>query len=122
MKKFSFKNFFYPLVVILFILFSNSLFSKENKNDKILIIEKQINELEEMKRGYESKAIKYANQAERLQFVSRELQTAKKYWVLAEENKQIADKLQKKIDDLKLTKSNMKQKNSGSTNSNKNNL
>jgi len=109
-KKAGLLKVFYVLIVIFFMLFSNSLFTKEHNNDEMLI-EKHINELEEMKRGYESKAIKYANQAERLQFVSSELQTAKKYWILADKNKKIAEKLQKIIDDLKATKSNMNQNN-----------
>lgn len=63
-------------------------------------LDKQITELKEMKRGYESKAVRHINQAQRLQFVQGEQLTAKRYWELAEENKQIAAHIQKDIDEL----------------------
>jgi len=67
-------------------------------------LDKQIEELKEMKRGYESKAVRHINQAQRLQFVQGEQLTAKRYWELAEENKQIAAHIQKDIDELEAQK------------------
>lgn len=63
-------------------------------------IDEQIAELKEMKKGYVAKATKHETQAERLQFLQQELQTAKKHWLLAEENREIAKKIQKNIDQL----------------------
>ena len=67
-------------------------------------------ELEEKKKGYEAKAIKHANQGDRLQFVQGELQTAKRHWKLAKENRKIAEKIQKEIDALKLKKLELQKK------------
>jgi len=84
--------------------------SNKKKYNSVEDIDKKINELEEMKRGYEAKALKNANQAQRLQFMPGELQTAKRYWKLAEDNKRIAIKIQKQIDELKVEKMKLQKK------------
>ena len=71
---------------------------------EVVELDKQITELKEMKLGYESKAVRHINQAQRLQFVQGEQLTAKRYWELAEENKQIAEHIQKDIDELEAQK------------------
>ena len=76
--------------------------SKSGRYDSVEEIDKKINELEAMKRGYDAKAIKQANQAQRLQFMEGELQTAKRYWRAAEDNRKIATRIQKEIDELKI--------------------
>ncbi|NGX33392.1 MAG: hypothetical protein K1060chlam4_01457 [Candidatus Anoxychlamydiales bacterium] len=73
-------------------------------------IDRKINELEEMKRGYESKAIKQVNQAQRLQFIEGQLQEAKRYWRAAEDNRKIATRIQKEIDELKIERMNLQSK------------
>ncbi len=84
--------------------FSNNTKSQANiyQSQEIKDIDSKITELEEMKRGYEARAIKHKNQAQRLQFVNGELQTAKRHWQLAEENTRIATRIQHQIDDLKV--------------------
>lgn len=77
---------------------------KENKTYKNSETNEKIKKLEEIKRGYEAKAIKYANQAQRLQFEESELQKAKKLWKLSDDSKKIAQKIQKEIDELKAKK------------------
>lgn len=68
--------------------------------EEVQEIECQIEKLQKIKKGYESKALYHENQAERLQFIQQEMQTAKKHWIMAEENREIAKKIQKDIDQL----------------------
>jgi len=84
--------------------------SKNIKYDSVEDIDKKINELEVMKRGYEAKSIKQANQAQRLQFIQGELQTAKRYWKASEDNKKIAIRIQKEIDELKIERMKLQKK------------
>lgn len=72
--------------------------------EEVAELDKQIEALKKMKRGYESRAIRQINQAQRLQFTQGEQLTAKRYWELAEENKQIAEHIQKDIDQLEAEK------------------
>ena len=67
-------------------------------------IDQQIIEFQNMKRGYEARALKHENQAERLQFINGEYLTAKRHWELAQENRQIAQKIQADIDRLEQEK------------------
>jgi len=78
--------------------------SSAEKQNEISIIDNKIEELEGMKRGYEAKALNHANQADRLQFMEGQLQTAKKHWKLADDNRRIATQIQKQIDELKIQK------------------
>ncbi|NGX44743.1 MAG: hypothetical protein K1060chlam3_00918 [Candidatus Anoxychlamydiales bacterium] len=84
--------------------------SKSSQYNSIEDIDKKINELEEMKRGYESKAIKQVNQAQRLQFIEGQLQEAKRYWKAAEDNRKIVTRIQKEIDELKIERMNLQSK------------
>lgn len=100
------------LMVMIFFIFIFAIFSASktpysynNKIDaEIESINKKIAELEEMKKGYEAKAIKHANNGERLQYIEGQLQIAKKHWKLAEEYKKIVEKIQVEIDELKAKK------------------
>lgn len=76
----------------------------ETWQQEIINIDKQIENLEKMKRGYEAKAIQHANQADRLQFIEGEQETAKRHWKIAEANRDVAKKIQSQIDDLKAKK------------------
>jgi len=105
MKKF----YFYKIYILLFLalspLYSYKSFSIEKSTAaQIQEIDRKINNLEEMKRGYDSKAIRHSNQAQRLQFIEGELQVAKRHWKLAEDNRKIAIRIQKEIDLLKVQK------------------
>lgn len=83
---------------------------KSYQYDSIEDIDKKINELQDMKRGYESKAIRQDNQAQRLQFIEGELQNAKRNWKLAEDNRKIALRIQKEIDELKVQRMQLQKK------------
>lgn len=83
--------------------------SAETQN-KITLIDQKIEELQAMKRGYEAKALNHANQADRLQFIQGELQTAKRHWKIADDNRRIALQIQKQIDELKVQKMDLQKK------------
>jgi len=84
--------------------------SSSQHEEEIEEIECQIEKLKSMKKGYESKALYHENQAERLQFIQQEMQTAKKHWIMAEENREIAKKIQKDIDALEEKKQSLLKK------------
>ncbi len=64
-------------------------------------IDDQIRELEEIKRGFEAKALRHLDQAQRKQFRERYYLEAKRHFELAEENEQAAEAVQVEIDRLK---------------------
>jgi hypothetical protein len=72
-----------------------------NANQDLLEIDAKIKELTEMKRGYEAKALRHENQAERLQFEDRALLETRRHLQLADENRQKAARIQEEIDKLK---------------------
>lgn len=87
-----------------FLLFSSGdLYSALSKKTQMEIedLNAQIEELEETKRGYEAKAIRHEEQAERLQFEERWFLEAKRHFELAEENREMAKRVQWEIDQLK---------------------
>lgn len=67
-------------------------------------IDRQIDELKEMKIGYEGRALQHQNQAERVQFYKHEQLTAKRNWILADENKKIAERIEDDIRQLEIKK------------------
>ncbi len=91
------------IVTVLLCIFSCSfVFAKAASwKQEVMQIDQQIKDLEELKRGYEAKALRLENQAERLQFKNSEYIIAKRYWELADENRQIAKRIQNDIDTLK---------------------
>nr|NGX52671.1 hypothetical protein [Candidatus Anoxychlamydiales bacterium] len=50
------------------------------------------------------------NQAQRLQFIEGQLQEAKRYWRSAEDNRKIATRIQKEIDELKIERMKLQKK------------
>jgi hypothetical protein len=64
-------------------------------------IDDQIRELEEIKKGFEAKALRHIDQAQRQQFKDRYYLEAKRHMELADENQQAADEVQREIDRLK---------------------
>jgi hypothetical protein len=64
-------------------------------------LDAQIEELEGIKRGYESKAIRHEDQAERLQFEHNTYLEMKRHLELADENWEMAARVQVEIDRLK---------------------
>ena len=64
-------------------------------------IDTDIEQLEQMKRGYEARALKHENQAEYLQFEQQAVLETRRHLQLAEENRNKAALVQKQIDQLK---------------------
>ncbi len=61
-------------------------------------IDQTLEELQEMKRGFEGRALRHENQAERLQFIDRDMLEARRHWQLADENRAKAQAVQDQID------------------------
>ncbi len=74
------------------------------KRAQIEQIDERIEELKEMKRGFEGKAIRAENQAERMQFEDRYLLETRQYFRVAEENRRKAELAQEEIDRLEKKK------------------
>ena len=85
-------------------LFSATPVALSQKETQVQHIETQIHELEEMKRGYEAKAIFHEDQATRLQFDDQTYLDTRRHNQLAEENRAKAAATQKEIDRLKSEK------------------
>jgi predicted transcriptional regulator len=73
----------------------------QTKEERVAEIDRKIAELEEMKRGYEGRALRHENQAERLQFEDQAVLETRKHNQLAEENREKAAAIQREIDKLK---------------------
>lgn len=67
-------------------------------------IDAQIEELQAVKRGYEAKAIRHENLGISRQFEDNYNLEARRHFQLAEQNRQIADQIQKDIDQLEAKK------------------
>lgn len=63
-------------------------------------IDRQITELQAMKRGFEARAMRHEDQAQRLQFEDRAMLETRRHNELADENRAKADKVQEEIDRL----------------------
>lgn len=89
-----------------------SLFADGRNNkvqDRIQQIDEQISELKEMKRGYESRALRHENLAQMMQFQSEYTLEVRQHLQLAEQNREIAAKIQKNIDQLEEQKKSLSQ-------------
>lgn len=91
-------------------IFSFSLISvlhpPNNKEIAMEKTEQKIQELEDIKRGYEAKAIYHEDQADRLQFDDHTYLEMRRHNQLAEEYRAKAAAVQKEIDWLKKTSNN----------------
>lgn len=74
------------------------------KDSQVQQIDQQIQELEEMKRGFESRALRHEDQADRLQFDDETYLETRRHIQLAEENRAKAAAVQKEIDRLQAEK------------------
>jgi uncharacterized protein YxeA len=72
--------------------------------EEIAQIEAQIEELKQKKRGFEGRAIRAENQADRLQFEDQFLLETRRYYQIAEENRKKARIVQEEIDRLEAKK------------------
>jgi hypothetical protein len=75
-----------------------------SSNPQVQQIDQQIQELEDMKRGFEARALRHENQAERLQFDDQAYLETRRHNQLAEENRAKAAAVQKEIDRLQSEK------------------
>lgn len=98
------RKFFFTTLAFFFLLWGISAVSAEKRvtlQSKIASIDDQIEDLEEMKRGYESKALRHEDQALRLQFNQEWNLEVRRHLELADENRAKAAVLQQEIDRLK---------------------
>jgi hypothetical protein len=72
----------------------------DNRADEIKKIDLRIQELEEMKRGYEARALKHDTMAEYLQFDQQAVLETRRHLQLADENRKKAALVQEEIDRL----------------------
>lgn len=99
------KHFIVTLVLFL-ALWGGTAFSlpvnlaSSQKEMQIQQIDQQIQELEDMKRGYEAKALRHEDQADRLQFNDQTYLETRRHIQLADENRAKAAAVQKEIDRL----------------------
>lgn len=77
---------------------------KKNPKEELREIHYEIERLEELQRGYEAKALRHENLANRLQFRSGQYLLAKQHWEIAEQNRLMAKKIQQQIDQLEKRK------------------
>lgn len=74
------------------------------KEAQVQQIDQQIQELEEMKRGFEARALRHEDQADRLQFDDQTYLETRRHNQLAAENRAKAAAVQKEIDRLQAEK------------------
>jgi hypothetical protein len=63
-------------------------------------IDRQIEELQGMKKGFEARALRHEDQAQRLQFEDRAILETRRHIELADENRAKAERVQEEIDRL----------------------
>lgn len=74
------------------------------KTEKAEQINQQIEQLQDMKRGFEARALRHENMAEWLQFDDKAYLETRRHIQIAEENKQKAAAVQREIDRLQKEK------------------
>ena len=78
--------------------------SQSPKPSRLEQINQQIEQLEQIKKGYSAKASRLRDQSERLQFQGRSFLESRRADELAEENTRKANKVQEEIDRLTIEK------------------
>lgn len=96
----AYRRFFLMTLAFFLILWGFSGYTA-SRGAELQKIDGEIEQLEEMKRGYESRALKQENMAEYLQFDSRAVLETRRLLQLAEENRNKAALVQEQIDRLK---------------------
>lgn len=97
------KRFFFMTFSFFLILWGFSGYTASNSVE-IQKIEGEIKQLEEMKRGYESKALKHDDMATYMQFDSKAVLETRRHLQMAEENRNKAALVQQQIDRLNAKK------------------
>lgn len=90
-------------------LFGASLWASSTQ-ERIDEINVQLEELQDMKRGYEARAIRAEDQADRLQFEDHFVLETRRYYRIAEANREKAAKVQEEIDRLEHEKARLQKK------------
>lgn len=98
LRKFFLLTFSFFLIIWGFTAYSS------DSSAEIQKIDGQIEQLENMKRGYEGRALRHENQAEYLQFEQQAYLETRRHLQLAEENRNKASLVQEQIDRLKAKK------------------
>lgn len=80
---------------------AETLYQKNECRTKVEGIDREIQYLEDLKRGLEGRAIRYENQAQRLQFEKDQLIESKRFWNMAEQNRKASAELDQKIKEKK---------------------
>lgn len=75
-----------------------------SQSAEIQKINGEIQQLQDMKRGYEARALKHENMAEYLQFDQQAVLETRRHLQIAEENRQKAALVQEQIDRLQIKK------------------
>ena len=75
-----------------------------SQQERIQTIDAQIRELEEEKKGYEGRALRHEDYAQRQQFQDRVFLESRRHIQLADENRQKAQAVQQEIDELQKEK------------------
>ncbi len=70
--------------------------------EQVMDIDRQLIELQDMKRGFEARALRHEDQAQRLQFEDRAVLETRRHLDLADENRAKAAKVQEEIDRLQI--------------------
>jgi hypothetical protein len=97
------KQTFVTTVVLFFVVWGFfSYASESSKTARIEQLNRQIEELQNIKRGYAARASRFNDQAERLQFQDRSLLESRRLSELADENTEKAARAQAEIDRLTL--------------------
>lgn len=84
--------------------------SNLTREEEMQDLDTRIQSLKEMKKGYEARAQRHEDQAEKYKHAEGEAFSAKRHKELADENKGIAQKIQKEIDQLETRKKVLLQK------------
>lgn len=79
-------------------------------DDRVEQIDREVKELNEMKRGYESRALRAEDQADRLQFEDHFTIETRRFYQIAELNREKAAKIQEEIDRLENEKAQLLKK------------
>jgi type I restriction-modification system DNA methylase subunit len=84
--------------------------AKQSMQEDIQKIDAQLDELRDMKRGYDARALRAEDQADRLQFEDHYVLETRRYYQIAEENRAKARRVQEEIDRLEAQKAKLQQK------------
>jgi len=78
-----------------------------NYPEELQELDNKMEELRALKRGFESRAIRAEDQADRMQFEDRYALEARRYYQIAADNREKAEKIQMEIDKLEIQKKNL---------------